>query len=577
MLNRKDIFEFMMHRVKQTADIHGDRLPQAFGRWFANMYFPQVQNITVSDASGDGKVDIFVTCHSGKFVRYQILNTKFTSEYDKASPVSFYDEITRYWQAFENKANRADYLNSAVRESFREQYKKLFRQYDDGNANLYFITNHRINQKQCDSVKNLGVTIFHLDDVLQYVAEHIEGAMPETEPMVLAGISNVLTPATNETEVPTSIVFARLIDFIKYMEDDPFDLLFARNVRLWLGNTEPNKGIQKTFRESPKEFAYSNNGITLLCRKHTFDPGKQELRLENPRVVNGSQTLHCIRKVDNPSSHARVMVRIIELAPASDRDLPSQVTKRREVIHKISIRSNLQNPIKRWNLVSNDDFQNDVGRYFWSRKTYYERRQFEWKQRKLEIESVGIKRGPDIRWMTQLIAAYHYERRKLGPATAQGRLNDLFEEGSYSIIRETPPAKVYQLYLLADILDWYLKSLREKKKYIKNLHGYPDLAVFAIICKIIRESGTSLGSETYEEHLITEYDRVSPQWERLIKQIIDHILICYKRESVAVWRREGARLTHANYFKSSTMLNKVMNAKIPLKITRMAKHLLTPG
>ena len=122
MLQRKDLFDFMMRRVKQTADIHGDRMPQAFGRWFANMYFPGVMKTTISDASGDGKVDLFVTCQVGKSLRYQILNTKYTSEYDKGSPVSFYDEVTRYWQAFENKANRADYLKTAVRESFREQY-----------------------------------------------------------------------------------------------------------------------------------------------------------------------------------------------------------------------------------------------------------------------------------------------------------------------------------------------------------------------------------------------------------------------------------------------------------------------
>ena len=40
--------------------------------------------------------------------RYYILNTKFTEEYAKSSPVSFYDEITRFWQAFENKTNRTN-------------------------------------------------------------------------------------------------------------------------------------------------------------------------------------------------------------------------------------------------------------------------------------------------------------------------------------------------------------------------------------------------------------------------------------------------------------------------------------
>src|SRR6266542_293624 len=254
MLQRKDLFDFMLRQIKYTADTQGDRLPQAFGRWFAKMYFTGVTSVAISDGSGDGKIDLLVTCQVGKTIRHRILNTKYTNDYDRRSPVSFYDEITRYWQAFENKANRPEYLANAVREAFRPHYKKLFRLYDEGDANLYFVTNHRANDAQLKTVSNYDVTILHLDEVLQYVAEHIEGAMPETDPLLLTGISNVLTPATNESEVPTSIVFARLIDFITYMESDPFDLLFARNVRLWLGNTETNKDIQNTFRSAPKEF-----------------------------------------------------------------------------------------------------------------------------------------------------------------------------------------------------------------------------------------------------------------------------------------------------------------------------------
>ena len=145
MIQRKDLFDFMLKQVKYTADKHGDKMPQAFGRWFAGMYFPGVTNIAISDGSGDGKVDLLVTCQRGNTVQHQILNTKFTEQYDRPSPVSFYDEITRFWQAFENKANRPSYLQNTVREPFRNHYRKLFKLYDDGDADLYFVTDHRIN------------------------------------------------------------------------------------------------------------------------------------------------------------------------------------------------------------------------------------------------------------------------------------------------------------------------------------------------------------------------------------------------------------------------------------------------
>ena len=81
--------------------------------------------------------------------------------------------------------------------------------------------------------------------------------------------------------------FARLVDFVEYMENDPYDLLFARNVRVSQGNTTVNKAIAKTFVDHPEQFAYSSNGLTLLCEGATHNPGSQELRLVNPRVVNG--------------------------------------------------------------------------------------------------------------------------------------------------------------------------------------------------------------------------------------------------------------------------------------------------
>jgi hypothetical protein len=65
------------------------------------------------------------------------------------------------------------------------------------------------------------------------------------------------------------------------------------------------------------------------------------------------KTLHSIRDVEHPSDSARIMVRIIKVPPPSPSDLPTQAEQRKEIIRKISIRSNRQNPIKKWNLVSN--------------------------------------------------------------------------------------------------------------------------------------------------------------------------------------------------------------------------------
>src|SRR5438067_2996379 len=290
-----------------------------------------------------------------------------------------------------------------------------------------FVTNHRRNEAHFEQVKNIPVKVFHLDDLIQCLVDDIDGAMPRTPPISLYSIHGVLAPDKADTEVATSIVFARLLDFIRYMETDPFDLLFNRNVRVAIefSRSDVNRAIRDTFHKSPREFAFSNNGITLLCEKQHYDPGEKILTLENPRVVNGSQTLHSIRDVPNPSPNARVMVRVIEIEPPLGDGLDQKIVRRKEVINKIAVRSNQQNPIKSWDLVSNDDFQLELFRFFRRKGLFYERRNREWKRRSRELRSVHITYGTNIKALAQLIASYHWSKPRLGPVVAK-RVADLF-------------------------------------------------------------------------------------------------------------------------------------------------------
>src|SRR6266567_2282340 len=94
---------------------------------------------------------------------------------------------------------------------------------------------------------------------------------------------------------------------------------------------------------------------------------------------------------------------------------------RKELVRKISIRSNLQNPIKKWSLVSNDDYQQSLARYFRKKKLFYERRTKEWNFRRSELKSRGIRKGPELKWLTQLIASTYWDQKQLGPAIAKSK------------------------------------------------------------------------------------------------------------------------------------------------------------
>jgi len=305
MEERRDLFDFMVERVKERARETGRQAPQAFVDWFVDLYFDHPHDFFVSDGSQDGKVDAFFSTSAGRSVVHHVINSKFTKTYNKRAPVQYYDEITRFANLFLNPEGRAQYLDGAVKAELRPHYRRIFDAYDDGRAELLFLTNHWLDEARTGHLPD--VRIFQLNDLIQHIVDDIDGAMPRTSELVLSGIQSVLPAHRDDTEVPTSIVFARLVDFISYMEHDPFDLLFARNVRVPvpLSRSEANRSIKETFQRNPTEFVYSNNGITILCEGHRHDPGPGELTLINPRVVNGSQTLHSVRDVSSPSRNAR--------------------------------------------------------------------------------------------------------------------------------------------------------------------------------------------------------------------------------------------------------------------------------
>src|SRR5438067_1332693 len=94
---KKPLFEFMLQRVKETSQMTGLEEPEAFGKWFIDMYHLSPRDTFVSGGSKDGKVDTFFTTDDSVSVHHHVLNSKFTKEYNKLAPRSFYDQITALW------------------------------------------------------------------------------------------------------------------------------------------------------------------------------------------------------------------------------------------------------------------------------------------------------------------------------------------------------------------------------------------------------------------------------------------------------------------------------------------------
>ena len=125
------------------------------------------------------------------------------------------------------------------------------------------------------------------------------------------------------------------------------DRLFDRNVRLFLGARKGgvNAGIQETL-DSPSErknfWAY-NNGLTFICDDYT-GPKRGRITLTNFSIVNGCQTTVTLANAPTAAlKDVRVLVRFIR---ASERVIDSVITF-----------NNSQNPIRLWDLNSQDKLQ----------------------------------------------------------------------------------------------------------------------------------------------------------------------------------------------------------------------------
>jgi len=51
MYEQRQLFDFILNRVDDTGTEHALRPPQAFGRWFAGMYFDKPQNLSIADVT----------------------------------------------------------------------------------------------------------------------------------------------------------------------------------------------------------------------------------------------------------------------------------------------------------------------------------------------------------------------------------------------------------------------------------------------------------------------------------------------------------------------------------------------
>lgn len=141
------------------------------------------------------------------------------------------------------------------------------------------------------------------------------------------------------------------------------DRLLERNVRRFLGmqGNRVNQGIAQTLTTETERgnFYFYNNGITLLCKKFTYNAlqsDNYQVHVEGLQVINGGQTCKTIQSTLAQLAGAQpglekafVLVRLYQL-PSDSNDL----------VRSITYATNSQNPVDLRDLRSNDPRQKSL-------------------------------------------------------------------------------------------------------------------------------------------------------------------------------------------------------------------------
>src|ERR1051326_8315230 len=191
-------FHLMIERVSMLAKQNaGQGEDKAFVRWFADLFYNEYHSLIVSDGAGDGKIDAScVTTEVGK-ANYHIINAKYTRAYNKQAPVQFYEELTALLKPFMSKSDRPAYLRT-VRQELRERYEMMLDAFDEGRADLVFVTNCRRNQNRSQILEESPIRLLHLEDLVQFIIDDIDGAMPLTADLILSDVHAVLNADRSE-------------------------------------------------------------------------------------------------------------------------------------------------------------------------------------------------------------------------------------------------------------------------------------------------------------------------------------------------------------------------------------------
>lgn len=283
----------------------------------------------------------------------------------------YYDSQTKTLYFVQTKLKESEEFKKEEAEAFVRGLRKIIAQdFDDFNANVKVrkteiigaleicdqikivvaYTGSRISDNARSAIEELLADRTHGEErfsntIVEFNAEQTIISLQEAHAYKQVDTRLCVHECTRIEE--PKLTYFGLINLGKLVElySEHGEALYERNVRTFLGqNTDVNVSIQCTLAESPENFVYLNNGITVLCQEITprnTDGGTGKyLDLAGISIINGAQTISSAAKflADNASGDiSRALVSITLIKADADGAFGESVTRARNHQNEVKL------------------------------------------------------------------------------------------------------------------------------------------------------------------------------------------------------------------------------------------------
>lgn len=215
----------------------------------------------------------------------------------------------------------------------------------------------KIKEKYSGLFENFKFSLYGSKELYDYIEMLNDKSVDaELEIMYDSNVPSIIERRCNN--IRSLVCNITAMELVKIFENKKSEYLFEQNVRKYLEDKgKVNSNIISTAGGNDSQYFWSlNNGVTIICDKYDLKiiGGIASLEMKNLQIINGCQTTMALNNAFKQGVLKEDTALLLRIHETNDDD----------VIDKIILATNNQNPINPKDLVSNTESQIALQKYF---------------------------------------------------------------------------------------------------------------------------------------------------------------------------------------------------------------------